>query len=68
MACRAVGELAVSCSDGAVDLEVTEHALDAVALTVNLFAVADRCCSLESIQDSCVKLVLFTRPRLRLLV
>jgi hypothetical protein len=34
--------LVISCGDGAVDLEVAEHPLDAVALTVKLLAVADR--------------------------
>ena len=29
-----IGELVISCGDGAVDLEVTEHSLDAFALTV----------------------------------
>ena len=31
---EAVGQLVVACCDGAVDLEVAEHALDAVALLV----------------------------------
>jgi hypothetical protein len=34
--------LIVSRCDGAVDLEVTEYALDAVALAVEALAVADR--------------------------
>jgi hypothetical protein len=34
--------LVISCGDGAVDLEVAEHPLDAVALTVKPLAVADR--------------------------
>ena len=33
----------VSRGDGAVDLEMAEHPLDAVAFTVELLAVADRC-------------------------
>ena len=39
---EATGQLVVAGSDGAVDLEMTEHALDAIALTVETFAVADR--------------------------
>jgi hypothetical protein len=31
---EAVGQLIVSCGDGAVDLQVAEHTLDAVALLV----------------------------------
>jgi len=34
--------LIVSRGDGAVDLEMTEHPFDAIALPVELFAVADR--------------------------
>ena len=33
----------VSCGDGAIDLEVSEDALDAVALTILPFVVADDC-------------------------
>ncbi len=36
------GELIVSCCDGAVDLEVAEHALDAVALPIEAFVPSDR--------------------------
>ena len=44
IACRgAVSELVVSRGDGTVDLEMAEHALDAIALAVEAFAVADRC-------------------------
>jgi len=34
--------LVISCGDGTVDLEVAEHPLDAVALTVKPLVVADR--------------------------
>jgi hypothetical protein len=34
--------LVIPCGDGAVDLEVAERALDAIALPVKPFAVADR--------------------------
>lgn len=36
------GEFVISCRDGAVDLEVAEHALDAVALPVEAFVPPDR--------------------------
>jgi hypothetical protein len=42
-AAEAVGKLIVSRCDAAVDLEVAKHALDAVALTVEEFAVTDHC-------------------------
>ena len=38
---EAVGQLIVSGRDGAVDLEVTEHALDAIALFVERPIVFD---------------------------
>ena len=34
--------MVISCGDGAVDLEMTEHPLDAVALTIKPLVVADR--------------------------
>ena len=34
--------MVISCGDGTVDLEVAEHPLDAVALTVKPLVVADR--------------------------
>lgn len=34
--------LIVASGDGAIDLEVTDHTLDAVALAIEAFAVADR--------------------------
>ena len=37
-----LGELVVSGSDGTVDLEVPEDALDAIALAVEAFTVSDR--------------------------
>ena len=37
--------------DGAVDLEVTEHALDAVALAIESLVVADRCLAVRSRRD-----------------
>ena len=39
---EAVSELVVAGRDGPVDFEVTEHALDAVAFSVEALAVADR--------------------------
>jgi len=38
---EAAGELIVACGDGAVDLEVTEHTLDAVALLVECPVMLD---------------------------
>lgn len=38
---EAVVELVVASGDSAIDLEVTEHALDAVALSVEMLAVVD---------------------------
>jgi hypothetical protein len=38
---EAVGELVVAGGDSSIDLEVADHALDAVALAVEAFAVAD---------------------------
>ena len=38
---EAVGELVVSCGDGAVDFEMTDHALDVVALAVEALVPAD---------------------------
>lgn len=35
--------MVISRGDGAVDLEMAEHALDAIALAVEAFAVADHC-------------------------
>jgi hypothetical protein len=37
--------LVVSSGDGAIDLEVTDHALDAVALAVEALAVSDCGCA-----------------------
>ena len=34
--------MVISCGDGAVDLEMAEHPLDAVALTIKPLVVADR--------------------------
>src|SRR5215475_8529261 len=39
---EAIGELVISCGDGAVDHEMAEHPLDAVALTIKPLVVADR--------------------------
>lgn len=43
--------MVVSCGDGAVDLEMTEDALDAIALAVEAFVVADRCLSVRLWRD-----------------
>ena len=40
---EAVGQLVVSGGDGAVDLELAEHALDAVALLVECPVMLDFC-------------------------
>lgn len=38
---EAVGELVISCGDGAVDLEGSDHPLDAMALAIEPLAVVD---------------------------
>jgi hypothetical protein len=43
--------LVISCGDGAVDLEVAEHPLDAVALTVKPLVVADHLGAVRSWRD-----------------
>ena len=48
---EAVGELVVAGGDSAVDLEMTEHAFDAVALPVEALVPADRGCAVGSWRD-----------------
>jgi len=43
--------LIISCGDGAVDLEVAERPLDAVALTIKPLVVADRLGAVRSWRD-----------------
>ena len=38
---EAAGQLVVACGDGAIDLEVAEHALNAVALLVEVPVILD---------------------------
>jgi len=45
------GELVVACGDGAVDLEMADHALDAVAFAVEPLVPADRRLAVGSRRD-----------------
>lgn len=48
---EALGELVVACSNGSVDLEMTEHALDAIALLVEDAVVDDRLLAVRAARD-----------------
>ena len=48
---EALGELVVSCGDRAIDLEMTEHSLDTIALLVEGAVVDDRLLTVGSSWD-----------------
>ena len=55
------GELVVSCCDGTVDLEVSDHALDTVALAIDASVPSDRGLSVGPRRDSGTDALLATR-------